>query len=324
MNKYYYGVIMVLLCAFSFALGPTFAKFAYQHNVSVTTLMIFRSSVVAAVLWCYLLITGQSLRLDKKTLQGLLFLGAVCTTLQSLCYFSALNYISASLTVVIAYTYPTLTAFVTCFVDHEVITKQLVFSLIVTFAGLTAMLGTDLGSINVWGIILATGSSLFYTVYVVMSNKMLKKVSNLVAVTYMMFFSALGTLFISLTSSNHNPFGFQGTAWPWMLGFATLSAVGLISFFRGLVILGPTKATILCTSEPLFGVVIAMILFQDRLSALQLFGAVGVIAGALMSVYAPGKDIKKEQLYQSNALDNVDYLSLRPKIKSSGKLGKTN
>lgn len=285
---------MVLLCAFSFALGPTFAKYAYADGVSVMNLMIFRSSLVAIVLCSYHFITGQSLRIDKKTLMDLLFLGAVCSTMQSLCYFSALNYISASLTVVIAYTYPTITALVTCFVDHEIITKKLIISLIITFIGLILMLGTDLGHINVWGIILATGSALFYTTYVIMGNKVLKKVSNLVASTYLMLFSALGTLLISVISGNTNYAGFQGAAWPWMLGFALFSAIGMISFFKGLAILGPTRATVLCTSEPLFGVVIAMILFQDRLSALQLFGAVGVIAGALLSVYAPNNIIKEE------------------------------
>ncbi|MEL7565074.1 MAG: DMT family transporter [Dehalobacterium sp.] len=304
MNKYYHGVVMVLLCAFSFALGPTFAKFAYKNDVSVMTLLFFRSSIAGIVLFCCLFITKQNLRVERKALLGLFFLGAVCNTMQSFCFFSALNYIPASLTVVIAYTYPALTAIATCILDHEVITKKLIFSLIGSFAGLTLMLGTTLGSIDVWGIILAAGSSLLYTIYVVLSNRILKKVPNLTAGSYILLFSIAGTLFISLLSSNKINFGFQGAAWPWILGFALFTAIGIISFFKGLKILGPTKATVLCTSEPLFGVAIAIILFQDRLTALQLLGAAGVIAGAVMSVYTPSKDIKGKQLCQSHAFES--------------------
>jgi len=302
MSRYSYGVIMVLLCAFTFGFSPTIAKFAYQNDVNVMTLMVFKSAVVAAVLGSYLVLSRQSLRVNRSTLLGLFFLGAVCSSLQSLCYFSALNYITASLTVIIAYTYPTFTAIATCLVDRECITRKLVLSLILTFTGLTLMVGTDLGNINPWGIILATASSLIYTAYVVLGNKVFQKVSSLVAITYVTMFSALGTVFISLVSGSPIDFGFQSGAWPWMWGFALLSAVGLISFFKGLLILGPTRATVLCTSEPLFGVVIAMILFQDRLSALQLFGALGVIAGALISVYAPGQVNDKAPHFQVEEL----------------------
>jgi len=294
MNKYYQGVVIVLLAAFGFALCPAFAKFAYQNDVTVLTLLFFRFSLAAIALFAYLLITKQNIPMDKRTLLGLFFVGAVCYNMQGVCYFSALNYIPASLTVVISFTYPTFTAIVSCILDHEPITRKIAFSLISTLGGLALIAGTSLESINVMGIALATAASLFYTTYVIVGNRMLKKVPTLVATSYITLFSTVGILIFTLVSGNRFEFSFQGAAWPWILALVIFSTFGVLCFMKGMEILGPTKTSVLCTSEPLFGVVIAMILFQDQLTWLQLLGAAGVIAGAVMAVYEPNKDIKRE------------------------------
>ncbi|MEL7565921.1 MAG: DMT family transporter [Dehalobacterium sp.] len=293
MNKYYHGVAIVLLAAFSSALMPTFVKFAYNNDLTVMTVLFFRFSLAAVVLFSFLLITKQNIRLDRRTFLGLFFLGAVFNTLQAACYFSSLKYIPASLAVLISYTYPTITAIVTCLWDHEPITKNIAISLISSFAGLILMLGNVLGHINILGIILATGASLFYTVYVVLGNKILKKVPPFIASSYTTLFTTVGTLFLSLFSANKISFVFPGAAWPWVLGLVFFSTFTIIGFFKGIKILGPTKASVLCTSEPLFGVVIAIILFHEHLTGLQLLGAAAVITGALLAVYTPNKDIKQ-------------------------------
>jgi drug/metabolite transporter (DMT)-like permease len=137
---------------------------------------------------------------------------------------------------------------------------------------------------------LSAGASLVYSIYVVCGNKILKKVSSLTASAYVALFSALGFLFSSIFSQSLK-FNFHPAAWPWILGLAAFSTVlAILTFFRGLEILGPTKATILSTAEPVFGVIIAMILFYEKLSVLQFIGAIGVIAGAILAAYT--KDIQ--------------------------------
>ncbi|MEL7564603.1 MAG: DMT family transporter [Dehalobacterium sp.] len=294
MHKYYYGVVMVLLSAFGFALMPTFAKFAYKNDVTVMTLLIIRFSLAAMVFFSYLILTKQNLRLDKRNILGLFFLGAVCYTLQSAFYFSAVKYIPASLVVLITYTHPTIIAVISCFLDHEPITKIIAFSLISSFVGLTLMLGTALGNINGLGIMLATGASLVYSVYVVLGNKMLKKVPPLIASAFIALFTSLGLLLFGILSDGIS-FGFQKAAWPWIIGLVAFSTViAMLTFFRGLEVLGPTKATILSTAEPVFGVTIAIILFHERLNILQFLGAAGVITGAVMAVHTRDK-VKQEQ-----------------------------
>lgn len=294
-DRYYSGVVIVLLSAFFSALMPTFVKFAYQSELTVTTVLFFRFALSTVVLFSFLIITKQKFLLDKKTLLRLFVLGAIFNTLQAATYFSSLKYIPASLAVLISYTYPTFTAIVTCLWDREPITHAIAFSLISSFVGLVLMLGTCLGQINMIGVLLATGASLFYTGYIVLTNKMLKKMPPLITSSYITLFSMVGTVFLSLFSAEKISFDIPSIAWPWILALVSFSALTILSFFKGLKILGPTKATVLCTFEPLFGVVVAMILFQERLTGMQFLGAVGVIAGAIMAVYKPRDDLEVRQ-----------------------------
>lgn len=289
MNRYYHGVLMVLLSALGYALMPTFAKFAYQSDVTITTLLTIRFSLATLVFFCFFIIKKENIKVNKRNLLGLFFLGAVCYTLQSTFYFSSVKYIPASLVVLIVFTHPTFVAITSCILDREPFTKYLALSLISSFMGLVLMLGTTLGEINLLGIMFAGATSLVYTLYIILSNRILKKVPTLIATSYITLFSALGFLFSSLFSHDLD-FSFQSAAWPWILALTAFSTVmGMFTFFRGLQILGPTKATILSMAEPVFGVMIAMILFQERLTPLQFLGAAGVIAGAIIAVYTQDK-----------------------------------
>lgn len=295
MNNYYQGVFLILLSALGFAFMPTFAKFAYPKDVSVMTLLFLRFSLAAVIFFCYLAFKRQSIRLDKRNLLGLFLLGAIGYTLQSTFYFSSLKYIPASLVILIVYTHPTIIAVISCALDREPLTKNITLSLIFSFIGLALMLGTTLGKINTLGLLLAAGASMVYAGYVIFSNKILKQVPPIIATAFICLFTSMG-LFVAGLSSKSLSFGFSGTAWPWIIGLVIVSTVcAMLTFFQGLEILGPTKATVLSTAEPVFGVIIAMILFSDRLTTIQFLGAFGVIVGAVIAVYARDNTNFKEQ-----------------------------
>ncbi len=116
--------------------------------------------------------------------------------------------------------------------------------------------------------------------------------SPLITGSFISLFAMLGTIFLSLFYDSGINFAFQSTAWPSIFGLALFSVFTILALFKGLKLLGPTKTSILSTSEPLFGVVIAMILFQERLTLVQWLGAAGVIAGAVLAVYEPNTDLK--------------------------------
>lgn len=296
MNPYYKGIVMVLISALGFGLMPTFAKFAYKNEITVSTLLFIRFLLAGILFFIWIAIKTRNIKLTKRDLLGLFFLGAVCYTIQSGFYFSAVRFIPASLAVVIVYTHPAIIAVASSLIDHEPLTKKIILSVTVSFIGLILMLGTTAENINGVGILLAMGASVVYATYVILSNKMLKKVPPLVASAFISVSASAGWLMWGLSTKNII-FSFNSGAWPWILALVVFSTVfGMLTFFRGLELLGPTKATILSMAEPLFGIVVAILLFHDHLAMLQFFGAAGVISGAVMVVYAREevKDTKED------------------------------
>jgi drug/metabolite transporter (DMT)-like permease len=59
-------------------------------------------------------------------------------------------------------------------------------------------------------------------------------------------------------------------------------AFAYVTFFAGLEIAGPVRSSMLLNMEPVFTIILAAVLLGERLSTLQLFGALLVIVGIVM------------------------------------------
>ena len=72
-------------------------------------------------------------------------------------------------------------------------------------------------------------------------------------------------------------------AWGWPAGLAVVCSVASISlFFAGLRRVGATTASILATLEPLVTVVLAALIFGERMTGPQLAGAAMMLAAVLV------------------------------------------
>jgi drug/metabolite transporter (DMT)-like permease len=105
--------------------------------------------------------------------------------------------------------------------------------------------------------------------------------------------SSFVTLFAGLSffaasfASGTLDFNFASAAWLPVAGLAFLSTVvSVLTFFRGLELIGSTRASILSIIEPLVTVVFSALLFSERLTALQILGGFGVLGGAGLVVWA--------------------------------------
>jgi drug/metabolite transporter (DMT)-like permease len=78
-------------------------------------------------------------------------------------------------------------------------------------------------------------------------------------------------------------FAFEPIGWLWLAGIAVVSTVVAIAlFFAGLRRVGPSRASIISTVEPLVTVGLAFVVFGERLSATQLLGGVLVLAAVVV------------------------------------------
>lgn len=272
-----------IFSAVGFGTVPILALFAYDGGINVITLLFLRFTLIAVFLFLYILLTKRKVILNKKKIIILFIMGGIFYSVFSFCYFTAIRFIPASLAVLIFYTYPFITAGISYFLLNMKLTNKAIGAILLSFIGLIFVLGKANGDIVLIGILLAFGSAIFYSIYTLFGDYILKDVPLLTMIATVCLFAALSFLTIGLVSNNIN-FSFANNSWMWVLGIAIISMLGFLAFFQGIKMTNPTSISVLSMIEPVVTIVLSIIFFSDSLNFYQIIGAFLVLGGAFLVI----------------------------------------
>lgn len=297
-NPLYVGVLYIIVSAVGFGVMSIFAVYAYGAGASVSTLVFLRFLFAAMLFFALIRFRRESLRIDKKQVMYLILLGGVLYTLQSLSFFSSVQFIPTSLAGLILYTFPVFVAILSYFVDKEVLRLKTVAAMLLSLLGLGLVLGLSFGGIQPLGVMLAFAAALFYSVYIVVGNRVGKGLSSSYVTSGYITLFASGSMFVVVQLDGGFSFAFDTAGWWALAGIVVFSTVLAIScFFSGLKLIGSTKASVISMVEPVVTILFSAMLFGERLSGMQWLGACAVIAGAVLIVMG------KQEAAQGNAQD---------------------
>lgn len=286
------GYVLIVLSAISFSLIPAFALYAYDSGVTTTTLLFLRFAIAAVIFFSYLLIKGEKLTLTKKQFVSLLLLGGALYTLQSSLYFTSVKYIPTSLAALLLYLYPIFVAALSFFFNKEPLTKKVILSISLSLIGIIFVLGAPKGTISVFGILLASASAVVYSTYILIGDRVTKQLPPMITSAYIALFSSISFFFLGSFTDSLS-FEFDRPGWVMIGGVAFFcSVVAMSTFFAGMNLIGPTKASILSMLEPVCTFALSTVLFQEEMSALQLLGGFLVLSGAIFVVLAREKTVE--------------------------------
>lgn len=286
MSNFNLGVFLVFLSAAGFATIPFLAIHAYQGGASVPTLLVVRFILAAMFFFAYVVLSGNKVPV-KGRIKHLFLMGGILYTAMSTLYFSSVKFIPASLAVLLLYLYPIFVAVGSSLIDKECIRMKVFISICMSLFGLTMVLGTSFEGVNKYGVILAAGSAVVYSCYILLGNRVVKEIPAMVTSAYVSVFAAISLLVIGLTTGSLN-FNLTQGAWLAVAGVALFGTIlPMFTFFRGLELIGSTRASILSMIEPLITIGLAALLLGERLTHVQFVGAIIVLAGAVMVMTAP-------------------------------------
>ena len=281
MHNYLTGVLLIFLSAFGFGLMPILALQSYKYGVNVPTLLFLRFALASACLFLYVLLRRTQWSIPPRQMLSLFFMGAVLYTLQSTLYFSAVRYIQASLAALILYLYPVLVAILAIFVDKEKMPAKMLAPIGLALLGITIVLGAPMEGIDSFGVMLAFGAALIYSIYIILGRRVVAQVPPLVTSAFIAAFAALSFLLFGCVDQSL-VFAFPPQAWPVIFGVVFFSTIlAMATFFAGMHIIGPTRASILSTVEPVITIGFSALLLQEALSWTQGVGAGLVLFSAV-------------------------------------------
>jgi drug/metabolite transporter (DMT)-like permease len=281
------GTLMCLASGAGFGAMAVFGKLAYDEGATVGTLLVVRFALAAALFWLLLLAggeLGQVRALGRRDLSLALGLGAGGYALQAGGYFAALERVDASLLALILYTYPAMVAGAALALGRERLDGRRVAALLLASSGLVLVLAaTGTGALDPLGAALGLGAAMTYTVYILVSERVVARVRPRVLSALVCTGAAASLLVGATLLGEFQPRQLTAAGWGWIACLAVVSTVGAVSlFFAGLERVGPTAASILSTMEPVVTVLLAFLVFGEVLGPLQLAGGALVVAAVFV------------------------------------------
>jgi drug/metabolite transporter (DMT)-like permease len=278
------GLIQIVAAAVGYGLLGIFGKRAYEAGMQPGELLALRFVLASAVLWSYMLLVRRSaLRITVRQAVYCAALGVLGYAFFSTLYFEALKGLSASLTVLLLYTYPVIVMIGSWILFREHVTRGQVIALLMVCVGLVALLSGNVTIVKGSAIALALASAVMYAGYILASGKLVASLNPLTAGLYIMTAAAVA-LNIRAPTALWQVDQLSFAAWTAVVALALISTVGpMVLFLMGLEKISGTEASMLSALEPLTATIAAALVLGETLSPLQVLGGGLVLAALVVS-----------------------------------------
>lgn len=287
------GVFLMIMSACFVATQAIFVKLAYSTGVNVVTALSIRFIISSLVFFICLLVTGQSMRLPQGSGNLLVILIVIHIVLDALVYMS-FNIMPASLAIMFLYAYPAFTGILAFAIQNEKLGSGKIGALIFSGVGLVVLLWGSWNGIIYSGVLMALGAALSYAVYLIFLPGLLTRVHQLTFSAWLFSVSAVVYTLIGLFIGNLD-FHFAPVGWLYLVLTSLISSVAAtLALFYGLPLVGPTHAAIILTLEPPITAVLGYLVFDERLSAVQLIGAILILFGVVFPHLIKTRDTKNQ------------------------------
>jgi len=290
---------MVLLGGAMYGTMSSFVKLSYSRGYNAAEISFTQAALAAFFLGICDFFTGKGSKnkLTRKDILPLILTGSAIG-LTNFLYYLSVSYISASLAIVILMQF----TWFSLLLEWIIFTRKpsqlellTVFFILIGTVMAGNLLGAEVVSISLKGILLTLFASLTYAVYIVANGRVGKGVRWQSKSTLIMVGSAL-TIFLingrTIITENH----FGGEFLLWVLFLATVgTTIPTALFAAGIPKIGATISSILMTVELPVAVICAGIVLNENVSPLQIAGIVIMLVAISAMNYYKSLKTKKQK-----------------------------
>ncbi|RPI94485.1 MAG: EamA/RhaT family transporter [Chloroflexi bacterium] len=272
------GILLIAISAASFGTLAIFGRFLYADGLDTFTMLFLRFSFAAVIMALLLILRSEPLPRGKTLLQ-LIGMGALGYAGQSFSFLSAIKYASAGLVALLLYLYPIFVFILSVLVLREKVTWIKIVALILALTG-TALTVDPAGG-QLTGILLASLSAVIYSVYIIVGTNVMKHVSAVQS--SLVIFASAAIVYGILVAVNGTHFPATSSGWLGIAGIVLIATViPVATFLAGLERIGPTHASMLSTLEPVITVLLAGLIFGERLETVTVLGGTLILAAVIL------------------------------------------
>ncbi|MBU3154803.1 DMT family transporter [Clostridium estertheticum] len=277
------GILYIILSASAFGIMPILAKLSYRGGANTYSTLFLRFLFAAIMLFYYLKTKGISMKLTKKQSILILIIGVFGFTLTTSSLYMSYNYIGIGMASMIFYIYPSIVTILAYMFYKEKIYFRKIISLIISLMGIYILIDKASVSFNIKGIILALIAAVLYSLYVLgASNKEFKNINSYVLTFYISCASATVMFIAAMSTSNFSiHISFYALVAILLIAFIS-TVVALMAFLEGVRLIGPSKASILSTIEPIVSLILGIIILGEPISSRIIIGSIMIVLSVVI------------------------------------------
>jgi len=280
------GIALLMLLATMFAGNHIAARLAFDHGASVTAAVAVRSGATALALVALLRWLRVPIALPRATLARGLGIGLL-VALQSFCLYSAVARIPVALALLAFNSYPMLYALARRAFEGERLSALAALAMPLALVGLVLALGVVGGASRIegrWaeigaGVGYAIAGSLLFAAVLFFTTRHLKEVDGRVRSLLTMGATAVA---VSAVGAATKTLALPADGLGW-LGLALLTLLygsAITAVFSIVPRLGAASNAVALNFEPVAALVLGWFILGQKVSPLQIFGAL-VVVGAI-------------------------------------------
>lgn len=287
MRRKFIGVLNGAIAAASYGTNPLFGLPLYHGGIDVNSVLFYRYAFAVIIYGLWLkFFKKTSLKITRKEFFPLLILGLLFS-LSSLTLFEAFKYIEAGIACTILFIYPVLVAIIMALFFHEKITKTVIFSILLTSAGIILLYNGKAGtSLNIHGVAVVFASALLYALYIVgvKNIKALKHIKTDKLSFYVMLFGLLIYIY-NLKFCTQLQIINQPHLWLNAIALALFpTIISLETITVSIKLIGSTTTAILGALEPLTAIFFGVVVFHEQLTVRICIGVMLILTGVILIV----------------------------------------
>lgn len=288
-----FGYIAGIVAGVSYGTNPLFGKALMESGVPILAMLFFRYALAAGFLAVLMGFKKESFLAKRREL-GLLILLGIFFAGSSLSLFCSYEFIPSGLATTLVYLYPAIVALIMVFLRIYP-SWQTWLAISATFGGIL-LLSTPSGDllIRIPGILLAMGSALCYSFYLVIVNRS-KRIRNVSEHTLTLYSLVTGAVLFAAIRAAQGGSMLEGIDtlgdWGNLIGLAIIpTMVSMLTIAISSRYIGPTKTAVLGVFEPLTAILIGTLMFGETLTAKMATGIAVCVAAVVFMIVKPGKN----------------------------------
>ena len=277
------GFIFVMITCFAYGLMPALTQLSYKAGLSVSTMLMGRVALGAALIWFSILLRRLPYKVERRHLGFMLFTGCA-SVVQMVTMSESYRYLPGAIVSLLMFLYVSIVVVIEILMGRERFDKTRIICLICSFGGLVLVIWTPGQGIELnWtGVLLALTAALFYGLYAIgLGEKRTRALESEVVIGYML----LPPLFFILLRCVEagEPLLPQTLKQAWYIFLLAFFCVfvAAVFFCKGVKYIGSSNAAIFNTVEPVIAYFAGILLMHDKVSSSAIFGGFLILGSVI-------------------------------------------